>query len=225
MQTHATKNLGHIEAVLFDLDGVLADSEPHWDLIDADLLHEHGVVYAGEHKRHVIGRSFALSLQFYKDTYGLQPTIEEMIERRQAIAADYYAQRIEIFEDAPAVLRDLRARGLRVGLATSSLANLAGAFLERHSLRALFDAVTTGEEVERGKPSPDIYLRAAAKLSAMPERCLVVEDSLAGVQAGRDAGMTIAAIPDPRYVDAADYNDKADYVLSRLSEVTGLFRD
>ncbi len=218
------KNLNHIKAVLFDLDGVLADSEPHWDLIDADLLREHGVVYAGEHKQQVLGKSFALSLQFYKDTYDLQHTIEQMIERRQEIAADYYAQRIEVFEDAPGVLRDLRARKLRIGLATSSLSNLAGSFLERHGLREMFDAITTGEEVVHGKPHPDIYLRAAAKLDAAPERCLVVEDSLAGVQAGRDAGMTVAAIPDPRYVNAADYTDQADYVLSRLSEVVELFR-
>jgi HAD superfamily hydrolase (TIGR01509 family) len=203
---------------------VLADSEPHWDWIDADLLREHGFVYAGEHKQQVLGKSFALSLQFYKDTYGLQPTIAQLIERRQEIAADYYAQRIEAFEDAPGVLRALRARGLRIGLATSSLSKLAGSFLERYNLREFFDAVTTGEEVVHGKPHPDIYLRAAAKLDAMPEVCLVVEDSLAGVQAGRDAGMTVAAIPDPRYVDAADYNDKADYVLSRLSEVPELFR-
>lgn len=224
MQTHATKNLSHIQAVLFDLDGVLADSEPHWDLIDADLLREYGVVYAGEHKQQVLGKSFALSLQFYKDTYGLQPTIAELIARRQEVAADYYAQRIEMFEDAPGVLRDLRARHLRIGLATSSLSKLAGSFLERCHLRDFFDAITTGEEVERGKPHPDIYLRAAAKLDAAPHKCLVVEDSLAGVQSGRDAGMTVAAIPDPRYVDAADYTDKADYVLSRLSEVVGLFR-
>jgi HAD superfamily hydrolase (TIGR01509 family) len=211
-----------IEAVIFDLDGVLADSEPLWTDIDAAMLAEYGVSYAGEHKQRVIGTSFPLALGFYKDTFKLRQSIEELISRRQAIAAEYYATRIEIFSDAPAVLHSLRAMKMRIGLATSSLSRLALSFLERHRIGPFFDAVVAGEEVEHGKPAPDIYWRAAHKLGVAPERCLVVEDSLAGVTAGQGAGMTVAAIPDPRFVRVEDYTERADYVLSRLSEVTAL---
>lgn len=204
------------------MDGVLADSETLWTDIDATMLAEYGVSYAGEYKHNVLGTSFPLALGFYKDTFKLRQSIEELISRRQTIAAEYYATRIEIFSDAPTVLHSLRAMKLRIGLATSSLSVLALPFLERHRIIGFFDVLVTGEEVERGKPHPDIYLRAAQKLGVAPERCLVAEDSLAGVAAGKSAGMTVAAIPDPRFVRVEDYTELADYVLSRLSEVTTL---
>lgn len=212
----------NINSVIFDMDGVLADSETLWNDIDAAMLAEHGVTYAGEHKHHVLGKSFSLSLQFYKDQFNLEPGIEHLTERRIAIATDYYASRIEMFPDAPHVLQTLRERGLRIGMATSSVSTLALAFLERHKLRQFFDTVVGGEEVEHGKPNPDIYLRAAEKLEAQPAQCLVVEDALAGVQAGKSAGMTVAAIPDPEFADARDYEGKADFILARLGEVLGV---
>jgi HAD superfamily hydrolase (TIGR01509 family) len=183
------------------------------------MLAEHGVTYAGEHKHHVLGqklRAVAAILQ-----RPVQPRTRHRAshERRIAIATDYYASRIEMFPDAPHVLQALRERGLRVGMATSSVSTLALAFLERHKLRDFFDTVVGGEEVEHGKPNPDIYLRAAQKLEAQPSQCLVVEDALAGVQAGKSAGMTVAAIPDPHFADARDYEGKADFILTRLNEV------
>jgi HAD superfamily hydrolase (TIGR01509 family) len=212
----------NINTVIFDMDGVLADSETLWNDIDAAMLAEHGVTYAGEHKHHVLGKSFALSLQFYKDQFNLSPTIEHLIERRSAIAADYYATRIEMFPDAPHVLQTLKDKGLRTGIATSSVSTLALAFLERHKLRHFFDVVVSGEEVEHGKPNPDIYLRAAQKLDTQPAQCLVVEDALAGVQAGKSAGMTVAAIPDPLFANPRDYEGKADFILDSLGEVLGV---
>ena len=209
----------NINTVIFDMDGVLADSETLWNDIDAAMLAEHGVTYAGEHKHQVLGKSFALSLQFYKEQFGLLCTIEHLTERRIVIATDYYASRIEMFPDAPHVLQTLRERGLRIGMATSSVSTLALAFLERHKLRDFFDTIVGGEEVEHGKPNPHIYLRAAEKLEAQPTQCLVVEDALAGVQAGKSAGMTVAAIPDPHFADARDYEGKADFILTRLNEV------
>jgi beta-phosphoglucomutase-like phosphatase (HAD superfamily) len=82
----------------------------------------------------------------------------------------------------------------------------------------------TGEEVERGKPFPDIYLRTAEKLRLLTNACLVIEDALSGVAAGKAAGMCVAAIPDTRFVDPADYKKEADYVLGSLSEIPPLVR-
>jgi HAD superfamily hydrolase (TIGR01509 family) len=212
----------NINTVIFDMDGVLANSETLWNDIDGAMLAEHGVTYAGEHKHQVLGKSFGLSLQFYKDQFNLQPSIEHLTERRISIATDYYAKHIEMYADAPHVLQTLRERGLRIGMATSSVSTLALAFLERHKLRDFFDTIVGGEEVEHGKPNPDIYLRAAEKLEAQPTQCLVVEDSLAGVQAGKSAAMTVAAIPDPQFADARDYKGKADFILTRLDEVLGV---
>lgn len=95
-------------------------------------------------------------------------------------------------------------------------------FLERHGLTAFFDVIVTGDEVERGKPEPDIYLRAADKLRVAPDACLVIEDALSGIAAAKAAQMRVVAIPDTRFVDALEYETAADYVLGSLSEIPAL---
>lgn len=211
--------MSEFQAVLFDLDGVLADSEPMWNEIDGALLAEYGVTYGGEYKHVVLGKSFQLALQFYKDTFNVRAEVEEMALRRTQIATDFYARRIPMFAEAPVVLRQLRDAGLKIGLASSSVRALVVPFLERHDLKKYFHALTTGEEVERGKPNPDIYLRAAQKVEVEPRYCLVVEDALSGVAAGKSAGMTVVAIPDARFVDPALYVERADALLARLAEL------
>ena len=96
--------------------------------------------------------------------------------------------------------------------------------MERTAIRSLFKVVVTGDEVQQGKPHPDIYLLAAKKLGISPEACLVIEDSLAGIAAGKGANMRVAAIPDRRFVDPREYENEADYVLGSLSEIPALIR-
>lgn len=206
-------------AILFDLDGVIADSEPMWNDIDSAMLQTYGIEYAGEHKHQILGTSFSVALNFYRETFNIRAEIEEMMLRRRDIARDFYAERIPIFESAPQVLAALKKQNFTLGLATSSIADLVLPFLKRHDLNQYFDAFTTGEEVEHGKPAPDIYLAAAHKANAEPQRCLVVEDALAGLQAGRAAGMTTVAIPDARWVDVSLFPDRADGVLDDLVQL------
>lgn len=201
------------------MDGVLADSEELWTDIDAQLLSEHDVVYAGEHKANVLGTSFPLALGFYRNRYQLRTSIEELIVRRHQIAADFYATRIGTYPAASQVLQTLKERGFRIGLATSSIRPLVDPWLARHDLTRFFDAVTTGDEVEHGKPAPDIYLKAAGKVGIAPEHCLVVEDALLGVESGKSAGMTVYAIPDPRWMDVQKFHGFADKVLASLDEL------
>ena len=211
-----------ITTILFDMDGIIADSEPQWSRIDTELLARYGHLYNDEHKRHVMGKSFALSSGYYVERFALPTSAHDLTQERKLIARDYYATHIEPFPHTVRVLDWLRAQGLRIGLATSAESSLALPFLERHSLRDSFDQLTTGEEVKNGKPSPDIYLLAAQKLQAAPENCLVVEDSLAGVQAGKSAQMRVAAIPDTQFVNPQDYVGKADFVLNDLGELPAL---
>ena len=208
-----------ITTILFDMDGVIADSEPHWSSIDTELLGRYGHVYTPEHKRGVMGKSFPLSSGYYIEQFGLSKSADELTRERKAIAHTYYTTHIEPFQHAHRVLDWLREHDLRIGLATSAESSLALPFLERHNLVSLFDVLTTGEEVTNGKPAPDIYLLAAKKLDAAPENCLVVEDALAGVQAGKSAGMRVVAIPDAQFVNPEDYRGKADYILNDLGEL------
>src|SRR5207302_128219 len=94
-----------------------------------------------------------------------------------------------------------------------SVSASARPFLDRHGLTPFFDVIVTGDEIERGKPDPDIYLLAAEKLGIRADACLVIEDALSGIAAGKAAGMRVAAIPDRRVVDARDYEQGADYEL------------
>ena len=207
------------EAVLFDMDGVIADSEEMWNDIDAATLKLHGVEYKGEHKAQVLGKSFPIALAFYRDTFGIRAEIEELMLQRSDIARSFYADRIPMFDDVPQVLAGLKERGYKIGLATSSVSTLARPFLQRQNIEHFFDQLTTGEEVEHGKPNPDIYLKAARRVGVNPARCLVVEDAVAGVQAGKAAGMMVAAIPDERWGDVSMFPQLADVVLENLTQL------
>jgi HAD superfamily hydrolase (TIGR01509 family) len=211
-----------LHAVIFDLDGVLADSEPWWNEIDKKLLAEYGVAYHGEYHRNVLGVSYQLAVEFYKKAFGLSVLTEEMMRRRAEIAIDFFANRVGLFPSVKVVLEELRQMKLRLALATSSVSAPARPFLDRHALTTFFDVIVTGDEIERGKPHPDIYLRAAEKLCVPADACLVIEDALSGIAAAKAAKMRVAAIPDTRFVDAREYAKQADYLLGSLSEIPAL---
>jgi len=211
-------------AVIFDLDGVLADSEPWWNEIDAKLLAQYGVRYRGEYHRNVLGVSYRLAVEFFKKAFGLSASADELIQRRGEIATEFFANRVGLFPSAKEVLQELRRMNLRLAVATSSVSASARPFLDRHQLTAFFDFIVTGDEIEHGKPHPDIYLRAAEKLNVAADACLVIEDALAGIAAAKAAKMCVAAIPDRRFVDPHEYEKEADYLLGSLSEIPSLRR-
>jgi|SRR5215813_271267 len=213
-----------LSAIIFDLDGVLADSEPLWSEIDAKLLAGYGVTYRGEYHQNVVGVSYRLAVEFFKKTFGLVASTEEMMRRRGEIATEFFANRIGLFPSVKEVLEELRQMKLRLAIATSSVSASARPFLNRHQLTGFFDVIITGEEVEHGKPAPDIYLCAAKQLGISVEECLVVEDALPGVAAAKAAKMRVAAVPDRRFVDPSAYEEKADYVLSSLKDLPALVR-
>jgi len=211
-------------AVIFDLDGVLADSEPWWNEIDAKLLAQYGVKYRGEYHRNVLGVSYRLAVEFFKKAFGLSASTDELIQRRGEIATEFFANRVGLFPSAKEILQELRRMNLRLAVATSSVSASARPFLDRHQLTAFFDLIVTGDEIEHGKPHPDIYLRAAAKLDVAADACLVIEDALAGIAAAKAAKMRVAAIPDRRFVDPHEYEKEADYLLGSLSEIPSFIR-
>ena len=233
-----------VSAVIFDLDGVLADSEPWWNQIDAKLLSEYGVLYRGEYHREVLGVNYRLAIEFYKKAFNLSAATEEMMKRRGEIAAEFFADRVGLFPGTKQVLQELRrtivghlcqtpisgvsqkrpTNRLLLGLGTSSVSGSARPFLDRHHFTKLFDVIVTGDEVEHGKPAPDIYLRAAQKLNVSAEECLVIEDALSGIAAAKAAKMRVVAIPDQRFVDPAQYQKEADYLLNNLKELPALVR-
>jgi len=212
-------------AIIFDLDGVLADSEPWWNKIDAQLLGESGEKnYHGQYHENVLGVSYRLAVQFYKKAFKISAPTEELMNRRGEIATEFFANRVGLFPNVKRVLEELRRMKLKLAVATSSVSASARPFLDRHQIAKFFDVIITGDEIERGKPEPDIYLRAAEKLGVPANECLVIEDSLSGIAAAKAAKMRVAAIPDRRFVDPSGYEKEADYLLNDLSEIPRLVR-
>jgi HAD superfamily hydrolase (TIGR01509 family) len=147
-----------------------------------------------------------------------------MMRRRGEIATEFFVNRVGLFPKVEEVLQELRQMKLHLAVATSSVGASARPFLDRHQLTGFFEVIVTGEEVEHGKPAPDIYLCAAERIGIPADACLVVEDALPGVAAAKAANMRVAAIPDIRFVDPREYEKKADYVLGSLKELPALVR-
>ena len=212
-----------LQALLFDCDGVIADSEAHWNEIDREHLAAFGVPdYDGRHKEHVIGKSFALSIGFYRDAFGISADPDEMNRHRTQVASRFYAEQIPIYPGTLEVLEKCRAMNLKMALATSSVGALIRPFLVRHNIERFFDFIVTGEQVENGKPHPDIYLKAAAGVGVAPTNCLVIEDALSGLQAGRAAGARTVALPDARWLDPAQFAGQSDFLIDYLGELPPL---
>src|SRR5882672_7455994 len=121
-------------AVIFDLDGVLADSEPWWNEIDAKLLAEYGAKYRGEYHREVLGVSYRLAVEFYKKKFGISAPTEDLMKRRGEIATEFFADLVGLFPSTKDVLNELRQMKMRLAVATSSVSASARPFLDRHQI-------------------------------------------------------------------------------------------
>ncbi len=184
-----------IEALIFDMDGTLVDSEPFAERAWADFLRQHG----HELDDSVLGRMFGLRLlegaAVVQDAYRLALTVEAIAEEQDALRLAALKGNLEPMPGAGAVLAFARKAGLPIALATSSLRHHADLTLAETELAGLFDTEVTGDEVEHGKPAPDIFLLASERLNVLPERCVVFEDSPAGVAAALAANMRCLWIP------------------------------
>jgi HAD superfamily hydrolase (TIGR01509 family) len=186
------------EAVIFDLDGVLLDSEQRWNEAKEALVQEAGGTWRDEAARAMMGMSAPEWVAYLRDELGVPWEAErvnrEVVRRMQ----DGYAEGLPLL---PGALQCVRALAERwpLGLASSSNRELIDLFLDVAGVRDLFRATVSSEEVDRGKPAPDVYLAAAEGVGADPGRCVAIEDSENGMRAAHAAGMTIVAVPNPHY--------------------------
>jgi HAD superfamily hydrolase (TIGR01509 family) len=175
-----------LTAVIFDCDGTLVDSEPlsaeTWRRVIAPLGYE----ITDEDVAAVIGSSYLRTHAFYASRAAL-PAPDVLLPELNRVLFTLIDERLEVFEDAIAAVGDLRALGVPIAVASGSVRERLDRTLAHAGLD--FEITVAGDEVEHGKPAPDMFLRAAAKLGVPPERCVVVEDSVPGVAAGRAAGM------------------------------------
>ncbi|MBO4749815.1 MAG: pseudouridine synthase [Lachnospiraceae bacterium] len=186
------------KAVIFDLDGSLVDSMWIWSEIDKEYLGRFGITLTcrEEIKSKIEGMSFHETAIFIKEAYQIPDSIEQMKADWNEMAWDKYEKEVPLKPGIPDFLEGCKRRGLRLGIATSNSRELAENVLRVHGLMGMFSSIMTGSEVLKGKPAPDIYLKVAKELDVDPSDCLVFEDILPGINAGKNAGMTVCAVAD-----------------------------
>lgn len=184
------------KAFLFDLDGTLVDSMWIWESIDVEYLDRFGLELPEDLHSCIEGMSFSETARYFKERFSIPDTLEKMKSDWNRMAWEKYTQEVPLKSGIREFLRYHRARGVKMAVATSNSRELAEAVIAVHGLTDTFDVIVTGCDVAHGKPFPDVYLEAAVGLGVDPSECLVFEDVAAGIQAGRSAGMEVAAVED-----------------------------
>ncbi|HEU5065758.1 MAG TPA: HAD family phosphatase [Gaiellaceae bacterium] len=208
-----------IEAVVFDLDGVLIDTEELWDEARRQLAEERGARWPDDAQRVMMGMSSPEWSRYMHEVIGLAEPPEEIsaqvVRRLEAL----YRERLPLLPGALEAIGRIRARW-PLGIASSSNRPLIDLFLGLTGTREDFRATVSSEEVERGKPAPDVYLEAARRLGVDPARCAAIEDSENGIRSASSAGMPVVTIPNHVFPPSREAQSLAEAVLGSLDELT-----
>ncbi len=208
-----------VGAVIFDLDGVLVDSEIWWHQERVDWARQLGLIWTHDDSSAVMGANSRAWARIMRERTGLtsdaDPAIEADIVER---VVRRYADGAPEIEGAMATVRSIASRW-PVAIASSAHRAVIDAALDATGLGGVIPVVVSSDDVEHGKPAPDVYLAAARQLGVAPAECLVIEDSLNGVRAARAAGMIVVLIPNASVPPAPGADEFADLVLTRLADL------
>jgi HAD superfamily hydrolase (TIGR01509 family) len=212
--------LRRFDAVLFDMDGVLVDSEPRWNDVRIAYAAARGLPWTHDDQEACMGGNSRQWARTMQERLGLA---DEPVERIEAevvagVVGWFHRGAVEMMTGAPEVVRRIAARW-PVAIASSAHAAVIAAAVDALGLHGAFGAVTSADEVAHGKPAPDVYLLAAQRLGVAAERCLVVEDSANGVLAGKAAGAHVVLIPNPSVPPTANAYAAADTVVASLADL------
>ncbi|GIJ33426.1 HAD family hydrolase [Verrucosispora sp. WMMD703] len=208
-----------VDGVVFDLDGVIVDSEPVWEEVRRAYVAEHGGSWQDDTQRRLMGMSTGEWARYLSDELGVRRSADQVAAEVVEEMARRYAARVPVIDGAVDVVRRMAARW-PLGLASSSPTRLIAAALAATDLTDAFRSTLSTEETERGKPAPDVYLSVARRLGLDPTRCVAVEDSSNGVRSAAAAGMTVVAVPHGAYPLDPDARRLAVTVLESIDELT-----
>lgn len=209
-----------IEAVIFDLDGSLVDSMWMWRAIDIEYLGKFGIPLPEDLQSNIEGMSFSETSAYFKEHFDIPDSIEQIKADWNRMAWDKYMNEVPLKPGIPKFLAGCRERGIKLGIATSNSRELVENIAEVHNLRDYFSCIMTGCDVAHGKPAPDIYLAVAKKLQVSPKYCLVFEDIIPGIMAGKNAGMKVCAVEDDYSVpDREKKKELADYYINNFHNI------
>ena len=204
---------------MFDMDGVLIDSEPVWERVRRKFVAAHGGRWPQDAQDRMMGMSTAEWSAYMSEDFGVRRPAPQVAGQVIAAMTAEYRARLPLLPGAVDVVRELSARW-PLAVASSAPRSLIEAVLDASGLRPAFAAAVSSEEVARGKPAPDVYLEATARLGVLPAACAAVEDSSNGLRSAAAAGLAVIAVPRPEYPPAAEALDLARLVLDSLTELT-----
>jgi HAD superfamily hydrolase (TIGR01509 family) len=207
-----------VDAVIFDMDGVIVDSEVHWKTTEGFFLQSLVPAWNTNDQDKIIGLAVHDVYQMLVDTYQLQKTKAQFLALYQDMANEIYGQKVSLIEGFPELLSDLNKHNIPVALASSSPKTWIDIVLHRFNLLNYFKVVVSADELEgNGKPSPAIYLLTAKRLGVSPDRCIAIEDSKNGVLSAKNAGMFCIGLRNG-FNDEQDLS-RADMVIQRFGEL------
>ncbi len=206
-------------AVIFDLDGVLMDSEQLWNASKEALVRETGGRWRDEAPTVMMGMSSPEWAAYLRDDLGVPMDVDAINRDVVRRMEEGYRAALPLLPGAGDAVRSLAERW-PLGLASSSNREIIDLVLELAGFADAFRVTVSSEEVERGKPAPDVYLATAEKLGVDPERCVAIEDSSNGLRSAHAAGMAVIAVPNPHYPPAPDALELAAATVEVVGEVT-----
>ncbi|MBQ6807306.1 MAG: HAD family phosphatase [Lachnospiraceae bacterium] len=211
--------LKDIEAVIFDLDGSLVDSMWMWEVIDVEYLDRFGIEKPDDLQACIEGMSFSETAIYFKERFQIPDSLDKIKEDWNAMAWDKYSHEVPLKEGAEAFLNLCAEKKIKLGIATSNSRELVENVISVHNLKAHFGCIMTGCDVAKGKPAPDIYLAVAKELEVAPDKCLVFEDIIPGIMAGKAAGMSVCAVYDEYSIPQDEQKrELADYYIHDFKE-------
>ena len=208
-----------MDAVIFDLDGLLADTEIISLKVYQELLKDFGIPFTEEtYSREYSGHREEENVQRFLDTYDLPWNFDQTLEKVYELEVRILAKGVNLKKGAKKLLAFLQREGIPIALATSSVESRARMILDSNGILSLFDHLVFAKDVKRSKPYPDIFLKACSDLNVLPESCLVLEDSEAGIEAASRAGISVICIPDLK-IPAQSFLNKTEQVFQDLDDV------
>ena len=207
-----------IKAIIFDVDGLLLDSEPIWSIADRELLKRRGIDYRDELKTKIVGKGQVESAQNVKDYYQLPDPLDDLVRERRKLLNELLKANLRLMPGAKELINLLVKNNFYLAIASSQSQEIIDLTIRTFALGGKFSVIVYGDEVEHGKPEPDIFILAAERLAIAPEEALVLEDSQNGAIAAKKAGMKVIVIPN-QYNRGQEF-PQADLVVATLTDIT-----
>lgn len=207
-----------MKAAIFDMDGVIIDSEPIHFEVDMQTMKELGVNISKEELNKYVGTTNEYMITELKSKYNIERSLEEIVDYKMKLTINKVKDaEINVISGIPELLSSLKNNNIKTAIGSSSPKELINAVIEKFGLEKYFDCIVSGDEVKEGKPKPDIYLEVSKRLAIEPRECIVIEDSKNGVLAAKNAGMKCIGF---KNINSGNQDlSKADIVVDSINEI------